>query len=438
DLPRPKTGDGVFFDLPVIGLIVYPVWLSIPLAIVALLLVGALVWRVRSGVVAGAAVSLALILVSACAAWGAGKMFTRAGTWSGLNALGIVLLVLAIGAICRRAGIRWSSDRAFHAGGLAVLAVLGVVVSVLAPGVSYLFVWPVIFAATAALATHWRAVLEWLSAAIVLLILAGFAYATSVVMLGLSGAGAIALGVLVAIIVIVLIPHLALVNETPRWSNAGWMLAAACAVFVLAALTVHSDADHPIRSALAYEEHADSNDAWLGTFSGLGDDWTRGVLSAPVAAPAWASRTQEFGATFVGQRVGRVPLDAPNAVMARDTTINGFRRVVLRVTAPHGATTLLLRAPGARVATASIDGRIVDTTRYRYKSPEWVMLYHALPDSGAIVALSIPLGAKLNFEIASTRPGLPSIPGVAVPARPAYVAPSQDGDVSVVYRRFVF
>ncbi|MEO7085887.1 MAG: M20/M25/M40 family metallo-hydrolase, partial [Gemmatimonadaceae bacterium] len=185
DLPRPKTGEGVFFDLPVIGLVVYPDWLSIPLAIVALLLVGALVWRVRSGVVVGAAVSLALILVSAFAARGAGMMFTRAGTWSGLNALGIVLLVLAIGAICRRAAIRWSSDRAFHAGGLAALAVLGVVVSILAPGVSYLFVWPVIFAATAALATHWRAVLEWLSAAIVLLILAGFAYATSVVMLGL-------------------------------------------------------------------------------------------------------------------------------------------------------------------------------------------------------------------------------------------------------------
>src|SRR5437868_7217904 len=39
-LPRPVTGDGVFFDLPVLGLVVYPQWLSVPLAIVALVLVG--------------------------------------------------------------------------------------------------------------------------------------------------------------------------------------------------------------------------------------------------------------------------------------------------------------------------------------------------------------------------------------------------------------
>ena len=39
-LPRPRTGDAVFFDLPSLGLIVYPESLAIPLAVVALVLVG--------------------------------------------------------------------------------------------------------------------------------------------------------------------------------------------------------------------------------------------------------------------------------------------------------------------------------------------------------------------------------------------------------------
>src|SRR5258708_31285278 len=35
DLPRPKTGDAVSFDLPLFGLVIYPMWGAIPLAVVA-------------------------------------------------------------------------------------------------------------------------------------------------------------------------------------------------------------------------------------------------------------------------------------------------------------------------------------------------------------------------------------------------------------------
>ena len=154
--------------------------------------------------------------------------------------------------------------------------------------------------------------------------------------------------------------------------------------------------------------------------------------------PAWTARLTEGATRFVGRKVARAPLDAPNAVFVRDTMINGARRVVLRVTAPRGTTGLLMRGSGAPVLTASIDGRIVDTTRYRFHSPDWIMQYWAVPDSGAIVALSIPAGAKITFELAARRPGIPTVAGVSVPVRPSYVVPSQSGDVSIVYRRFTF
>src|SRR4051812_36351009 len=48
-LPRPRTGDGVFFDLPLIGLVVYPQAVELPLAILALALVVTLVVRDRRG-----------------------------------------------------------------------------------------------------------------------------------------------------------------------------------------------------------------------------------------------------------------------------------------------------------------------------------------------------------------------------------------------------
>jgi hypothetical protein len=98
----------------------------------------------------------------------------------------------------------------------------------------------------------------------------------------------------------------------------------------------------------------------------------------------------------------------------------------------------MMRARGAKVIASSIDGRAVDTTRYRYRVRDWVMEYWAVPDTGAIVALSIPAGAHIDFNLAARRPGIPSVSGVTIPARPPYVVPSQTGDVSIVYRQWRF
>src|SRR5947208_12846195 len=46
-LPRPTTGDAVFFDLPVVGLVIYPEGLALPLAVIVLVLAAAAVIRVR-------------------------------------------------------------------------------------------------------------------------------------------------------------------------------------------------------------------------------------------------------------------------------------------------------------------------------------------------------------------------------------------------------
>ncbi|HEX9084129.1 MAG TPA: hypothetical protein VF836_05280, partial [Gemmatimonadaceae bacterium] len=84
------------------------------------------------------------------------------------------------------------------------------------------------------------------------------------------------------------------------------------------------------------------------------------------------------------------------------------------------------------------DGRVVDTTRYRLRAREWVMQYWAVPDTGAIVALSIPAGGHIDLELAARRPGILPVPGVTIPKRPPYVVPSQTGDVSIVYRQWRF
>jgi hypothetical protein len=62
------------------------------------------------------------------------------------------------------------------------------------------------------------------------------------------------------------------------------------------------------------------------------------------------------------------------------------------------------------------------------------MEYWAVPDTGAIIAFSIPAAGHLELGLAARRLGLPTIPGVTIPPRPPDVVPSQTGDVSIVYR----
>jgi hypothetical protein len=168
-------------------------------------------------------------------------------------------------------------------------------------------------------------------------------------------------------------------------------------------------------------------------------EWTRSAIGPQTLGPRpeWITRLTQDGATF-GRKVQRVTLGAPNAALVRDTVIGGTRRVELRVTAPAGAIAMVMHARGVKVLESSVDGRSVDTTRYRQRAREWNMEYWAVPDSGALVALTIPTGAHFEFDVAARMPGIPTIPGVTIPERPRNVVLSQTGDVSIVYRGWRF
>src|SRR5450830_880393 len=437
-LPRARTGDGVFFDLPIIGLVVYPQGLELPLAILALGLVGTLVVRDRKGVGTGVLAALVALVLSGGVGWVVSRMFDGPAVWSGLYATAIVLLALSVTAACYAVAKRWSTPSGLHVGAVIVWLALALALGMRVPGVGYLFTWPLLFAAGAALLTRGREVANWAAAIVTLLILVGFIYGVSVVMLGVAGTGAIALGVVASLVTLLLSPQLELIAGDVRWSAAPWLAGAGVVCLVIAALTVHPSADHPLRSALVYAENADSGDAWFGTLGSSTNAWTRDAIGMPGLSPAWTARLSENAGRFTGRKVQRVPLGAPNATLVRDTLIDGARRVVLRVSAPAGTTGLVMRARGAKVLESSIDGRVVDTTRYRHRARDWVMQYWAVPDTGAIVALSTPAGGHIDFDLAARRPGIPPVPGVTIPPRPPYVVPSQTGDVSIVYRQWRF
>jgi hypothetical protein len=321
-------------------------------------------------------------------------------------------------------------------GAIVAWALIGLLVAIKAPGASYLFIWPALFAGLAAIAPRWSRAVEWFATAMTILLLVGLAHGVSVIILGVAGPGAIVLGVITALVALLALPQLETVGADAKWLGARWVAVGAAAFVVIGALVTRWSADRPIPTALAYAENADSTGAWFGTFAGFTDDWSKRASSPAEKPPAWTARIAGRG--IVGHAVTRVPLEAPTATFVRDTTIGNARRVVLRVHAPSGTTSLVMRAIGTRVLSSSIDGRVVDTTRYRRHLSEWTMPFWAMPDSGAVVALSVPLGTRVALELIARRPGIPKVPGLTVPPRPPDVVPIQFGDASYVYRRLTF
>src|SRR5688500_1633948 len=135
-LPRPATGDAVFFDLPIVGLVVYPEGRAWPLALVATLLVVAAVMRVArsggrwvTGILLGAVATFVSAAIGGGLAMLAGNTIARmhdAMAWGGAPAFrGVYAAAIALLAVTVSLGSwalarRWATAAAAHVGALVV------------------------------------------------------------------------------------------------------------------------------------------------------------------------------------------------------------------------------------------------------------------------------------------------------------------------------
>jgi hypothetical protein len=429
ELPRPRTGDAVFFDLPLIGLVVYPIWVAYALGIGVLVLFVLVWWPMRSAAAVIAAV-IAFLCVAAC---GAAAGFLRLSgplEWSGWSGAALAFAVLGVNAAAYAAvDARWKTARA---GGLLLWAMIAVATSALAPTVSYLFAWPSLFALVAARSRH--PAVEWISGAFALLLLAGFAVAAAVIMLGVAGAGALALAAFTSLLVWLVGPLVKVVLRTWRSAVAIPLVLAAASAAVAKVVAVPS-AEHPLRSSLVYAENVDEVGGFFGT-TAIHDSWTRSGLGDATPGLPWTYDLGLVRAVLYGRDVVPAGLPRPDVAITRDTTTATARELTLHLDAPRGTTAVVVRVRGASVLRSSIDGVPVDTTRFRRRQRDWVTEYWNVPPEGATIALTMPADARGTLEIAARRPGLPAL--LHVPPRPAWVAASQAGDVSIVYHAVRF
>jgi hypothetical protein len=447
--------DDTYFNL--LGVPVsYPNGAVWPLAVLAVLLIGLLTWLARRRglltvprVLLGAGSALAPLAVAfglAQLLWtvlvwvrpaydsAEGLLYRPVAYHVAMMLLGVVALLAWYLLLRRRLG-----PAALAVGGLAWPALLGVLCAAVAPGMSFLFVVPVLCATLGFLAAVWLDRPLWSVGVVALGLVAGsalllyFAYMSFVAVgLALGGAGAlfvVLFGLLALPVAELLLPDAPLRRRTAVLAPSA---AAVLAVIVAATGLVvdRPDAAHPAASHLAYVLDADRGRAYWVSADREPAGWTGGYVHDRTndgLPPGYA-----HGELWTG-RAPALDLAAPE-VEIRDRTDG---TVTLRVASGRAASRLTLRldAPVTEVTATAPDHEPVTVEVEGTRSQGWPaeIRFRDLPAEG--VELTVHTRATKLTALDETR-GLTEVPGFR-PRPPELTAgPHDDGDLVSVARTF--
>lgn len=440
--------DAVFFDVLGFGVVLWPAGWTLALAVVALVLVAAASFRRRHeagrGVLfgllgfLGAVVLAALLAVALSMAiqgatpglWVQGPQPEIAAFW--LLALAVVLALAAM--VSRRAG-----SAGLWSGVWIGWSVLGVVLAVAAPGISYLFLVPGLIAGILGLAIPAGGTAVTLVPAAV----AALLWMPILVPLydGLGKQALVVIGALAAALFTALAP---LVPGSGRLGRrllpAGAFVLALISAGVAFATAPYSEAS-PQPVAIQLFQDADTGEArWLVRS-------TRPLPAAlrqaarfgqqPEAAYPWAPPAfRAFQAPATG-----LDLPAPQVSVLEDSAAGGKRRLrLLLVSNRQARSAAVLVPPGAKLESARMDGQEVPLAGSHKNGPAatdgWTELATVTmrPD-GVEMELVLGVAAPRDWYVYDLSPGLPPAGEPLVKARPSTAVTFQDGDTTVVARK---
>lgn len=460
---RPRGG-AVFFDVLGFFVVRWPAGLSLVLALLALVLVVFAVVRARrrgarggvggsGGMGFGLLGFLAVVIAGGLAAfllhmllqmlgafpipWLARPLPYMAAFW-----LLVLAVVIAVASLFRRTG-----PAGLWAGVWLGWALLGVVVSWLAVGLSYLFVVPALVAGLAGLLPSGRRddpASGWLT--ILPAVVAGLLWLPVILPLydGLGTLGFLVMGVLLTVLLTTVAPLVPVAGTV--WRR--WLpLAAVALALVLAVVGLRSprfSADSPQPVSFQFHLDADTGQArWIGRLSPPMPGPLRqaaGFAAPPQPPFPWSL---PFARAFVAPAPA-VALPAPELTVLESATAGGKRTVHLHLASPRGAQIQTLVIPrGAKPEALAVDGNAVQLGAGAGKragavrrEPDYrILTFLNVPPGGADLRFVLGETQPTNWYVTDRTPGLPAAGEALERARPATTIPFQDGDTTLVSRK---
>ncbi|MEU8182474.1 M28 family peptidase [Micromonospora sp. NPDC049047] len=481
DLTDLRSGhDATYFPVPG-GLVRYPGTLTLPLALLAVAAVVALGWLVRrrgrastGRLAAGFGLALLPIVVAPVAAQLLWLAITtiRPGYAELLDPYRPVWYRLAIVALAAAVVFAWYAllrrrigPAALAVGGLAWLALLGVLLAVAVPGGAYLTTVPALAGALGGLVAlrtrqtgPWPVVAVTAAAAVGVVIL----LPTVVLLFPALGMGMGGVAALVAVLLgLTALPVVDLLHPQAggqrglralRARRLGVLPAAAAAVatVVLAGVGLgvdRFDAAHPAPTHLMYALDTDTGDAQWVTHEEKLQPWTAEHVD-PVARESLRERFPVLGDESL--RVGTAPnanLPAPTVQLVSDSTSGGERTLRVRVVPQRTVRLVSLHvdAKTAEVKRAEVAGRAVPVERQptveEAALDRWGfgVVFHAPPPEGIEVTLTVvPRAPQVSLRVLDASDGLDGLPGFRPRPPGVGVVGSHSSEMLAVARTYPF
>jgi hypothetical protein len=458
DLNAPQTHDTVFFV--VVGeLIRYPARLAIPLAILVAILVLGIIWiGIRDGrftiggIASGFAIYAIAIVVAVAEARGVWWLMATLAGWRMLpvhTTYGGFYFSVAADALIF--GTLWVAyeliGRSFRlqnlgAGALLVWTVMMIAASFAMPGGSYIFTWPLQFAA---IAMSYRPHANDRRFAIPALI----AIAPATVMLAPSFAaradGTILFLIFCALTTVLLfglfIPYIDFLTAGRRWIVPGVLGVLALVMIVKGNAAGNFDASQPHPDSIFYFQDTDRARARWVSLDSRPDRFTSqffqhhvrggwlpklaGLATRDTPDSDLANISRDFAYLNHGRTTeGDAPLinaPPPELKVLDDSTVAGTRTVKMHIASTRKAPIVWMSVPiGVTVLGCSIDGmspgdRVTDG---------WSGWYWHAPAGGFELTLKLATPAPFIVTVIDQTDGLPDTPELAIKPRAADTMPT--------------
>jgi hypothetical protein len=455
NLAAPRAADAVYFDIFGLKLITYSQAWVLPLALlgalgfVALMLYGLRRGRLKvSGVLLGFVALLSSIVASAVSVEVVWRLLrglaggAPASSNESFLLVGFAALAIAVTAIVYLLFGKRASAGELMAGALFFWVLMALASSLMLPGVSYLFTWPLLFgliglgymlarggeearglSPLVVACLHVVPALVLLSATIYLLFI------------GLRLELPALLVVLQVLLLGLLVPHLRIAARASRWLLPATALAASL-VFICVGAFVPGQS-RPPSDVVFYSSDADSGEALWASTTGP-TEWSSQFFAQGSEMMALTGRFPNTDGKYLVSKAPAVQLPSDELEVLGEKVSDGVRTINLRITSPRGARVVSLYAePGSEIRAATIGGKRLEYDQAGDGRRWWELTYGAFPREGAEIVLETKTTKPFQVKVVSQSDGLPGATQAAFRGRTAHSIPARNSDTTNVTRTFV-
>jgi hypothetical protein len=464
DLTQLPDSDSVYFSLPGNFFVHYSSRLVWPLAIASgILLFGVIfyangAWQTRLlPILASFSIHIGVLLLVVLTGLG----FVVGVHWLHLHTLAeggldqnflyvltLLALLMAVLALLYSLFLKKIAPPAFFLGGALLLLALVLVTSKWLGGGSYTFLWPLLAGLLATAIAAFRPGHPSLLSVLILCTLSIPALFVFVPLLtgfytafGFTALGTPLVSGAFGLLFLLLFPFLDAALESGRKILPLLALVVAIVLSVFAVRATRYSTKHPKPSMLSYALDADTGKAvWTSSVARV-DSWTAQYLGGsptlgklPDFVPDW------YPISFFQHDAPAIALAPPQAELLEYSSDGEARTLHLRITTPRHARTIHVALAQAEVLNASVNGHdLGKPSEARWsQAGHWGFDYANPPQEGIDVQLRVQASGPVTIVLVDRSSGLPTIPGVTFPPRPADSMPIHSGDQTMVRRSVVF